>query len=60
MCLSGKVDLSRTLRFKATPGHIFILVLVINVEVIKTAASFLIICQDNYLHNGSYFCSENT
>lgn len=52
--LSNGIDLFRTLRLKTIAKFVSILALVINLEVAKTVASFLAICQNIYSHNN--FC----
>lgn len=60
--LSSKVDLSgnRASRLEAIIVPASILVSVIDVEINKTAASFLAICEDIYLRNGRYSYCRST
>lgn len=60
--LSNGVELSKTRASKlgATVESASILVSVIDVKIAKTDASFLVVYQGTYLHNGLYSYSRST
>lgn len=60
--LSNGVELfeTRTSKLGVTAKSASILASIIDVKVAKTDASFLVVYQGTYLHNGFYSCSGST
>lgn len=59
MRLSNGKDSSRTSKLEVTTKFASILASVIDMKVARTAASFLVICQDICLYNGFYFYDKS-